>query len=495
MRHTLASNSAETADGSDEPSRTTTRDGTPIERRKFLQAAGVTTTGLALASGGTSARERDVDVVNIVTDYGADPTGEEPINDAMDAALGDGASNVRVIFPSGTYWVDGTLAYSDLDSVSLVGHGDVSIVPTEGYVGHTFILVGSDVTVRGFVFDYRKPETKASLLLTCDDGLLLRDVLFRGVRDVRTGMNHCFYTTVTDPDGSGLVENVHCPDGVKNLVRQGGTWVPNAHAGELLFRHCSFERFSDNAIYASGVSNDGQGGQHGAVKVEHCYFRNNNISSIRLGSPGSHAKNCTVVIDDADGGPPALYPDLAPGGIVNARAVWLWYDFDGTIENCDIVIDHPKGSGILWYERDNAGKSATVKNTRIKIDADAPSGDEYAGEPIYLWGIWARAEGDPLEFKNVSITGSAPGYTTVKVADRNATFRNCCIHQTGEERDGITFENASGLVRNTTVNVTGDPLVTENSDVETRHLRTHGSCPRPTERHRRHDHRRNRHQH
>jgi Pectate lyase superfamily protein len=477
MRHTLASNSAETADGSDEPSRTTTRDGTPMERRKFLQAAGVTTTGLVLASGGASASERDIDVVNIVTDYGADPTGEEPINEAMDAALGDGASNVKVIFPSGTYWVDGTLAYSNLDSVSLVGQGDVSIVPTEGYVGHTFILVGSDVAVSGFVFDYRKPETKASVLLTCDDGLLLKDVLFRGVRDVRAGMNHCFYTTVTDPEGSGLVENVHCPDGAKEMVRQGGTWVPNLHAGRLLFKRCSFERFTDNALYASGVSNDNQGGQHGAVCVENCYFHNNNISSIRLGSPESYAKNSTVIVDDADGGPPPLYPHL--GGIVNARAVWLWYDFDGSIKNCDIVIDHPKGSGILWYERENAGKSATVKNTRIQIDADAPSSDEYAGEPIYLWGIWARAEGDPLEFKNVSITGSAPGYTAVKVADREARFENCCIHQTSEDRDGITFEDASGLVRNTTLNVTGDPIANENSDVETEHIQTDGVCSRP----------------
>jgi hypothetical protein len=68
----------------------------------------------------------------------------------------------------------------------------------------------------------------------------------------------------------------------------------------------------------------------------------------------------------------------------------------------------------------------------------------------------------------------------VKVTDREARFENCCIHQTGEDRDGITFEDASGLVRNTTLNVTGDPIPHENSDVETENIQTHGVCPRPT---------------
>lgn len=107
-----------------------------------------------------------------------------------------------------------------------------------------------------------------------------------------------------DTGGNSLIEHCWFGDG-----SGGGTWdeamagvfVHARHAGTLTVRDCYFRGWLNNALYASPPGNEenqyftgGNIGQGGEVHAENCYFEDNNVSSIRLGSAGSSAKDCVV---------------------------------------------------------------------------------------------------------------------------------------------------------------------------------------------------------
>lgn len=431
-------------------------------RRSVLRTAGAVTAaaaGLGLVGSASAGGQYD-DVVNVVDDIGADPTGEEPINDALDDAVDD---DTKVVFPDGTYriadngfhrWDFGSgVAGERVSNVAFVGRGDATLLAGPDIDNYILAIWGDDVRIEGFRIDETAEDTAVGLSHECTDRLVLRDITFEGVSDT-------FGTTkigpaVTDPDGTALVEDVHITDGAVGYSRHTGLWTFPEHAGELLIRRCSFEGLSDNAIYASPVGMDGRGGQ-GTVGVENCFFRNNNVSSIRLGSPGSYAKNCTVVFD-------GYIPEYDEWGAVTARAGWFWYDFEGTLKNIDVVSEHEAGHGFLAYP--DHGGAIELKNCRVELDEGNEAVDFTAGT------------GD-VTLRNTSVSGDVDGTAAVRIADRTLDATNVWLQQTGEDRDGFAFENATATIERALIDVTGEAIVAdEDSDVTTRHVRSNGNAP------------------
>lgn len=459
----------------------------PPNRRQLLRSAAgaaAVTAGFGLSSGVSAADEADYDVIlNIVDDLGADLTGEEPINDALAEAVE--YDSVKVIFPDGEYliengpggdgfarWDFGTGDEEErVGDLALVGDGDVTLTPPDGGRHNILTIWGRDIRIENFRVDQTTPDTSTGITAVAEDELRVRDVHYNGkvtgdyVEVPAPGDERipedptCLIPGLLNEDGTGLIENIHAPDGVESFSRKGAVWVNFLHAGDLLFRRCEFSNFSDNALYGSPPGQSGLG-QQGSVRVENCYFENNNVTAIRLGTPGSYAKNCTVVTEAGE-------IPATPWGAITSRAGWIWYTFDGSYENIDVVHDHPAGQGILDHNDDTRDVALDVKNCRFELNADGATAVRFSDPDV-----------ERFSSKNVSITGDASNGTALVLGNADIDVKNLCVSQTGDGRDGVSLSNATGSIRNASIDVTGEAIIADDdSDVTVRNLRKRENCP------------------
>ncbi|MFC7212682.1 hypothetical protein ACFQO4_01130 [Saliphagus sp. GCM10025334] len=90
-----------------------------------------------------------VDVIDI-DDYGADPTGEEPSDDALDAAIDDLSDGDTLVMTDGEYWFDGEHEIFE-DYVTVLGTGSKLRVTGVGYGAYAhFISFGNWTAVSDF---------------------------------------------------------------------------------------------------------------------------------------------------------------------------------------------------------------------------------------------------------------------------------------------------------------------------------------------------------
>ena len=476
-------------------------------RRSVLQstaglamAAGVSATGTTAIAGTAAADDEYGTVYNIVDDFGADPTGQEPINDALAEATAEveydfshyapadgspiGAAEeidfdddgVKVVFPPGEYVVEngpGGNGFTRwgispdieeeqqfLGKLALVGEGDQDAVlrTTEGGRYTLLTLWGRDVTVENFTVDHTPHDTSTGITAQGSERMAIRDIYFDGKvtgpyeetphpNDDQAKYNelvlddpNCVNPGVFGADGTGLVENVRAPGGVESLSRKGGSWVTFHHAGDLLFDRCEFSYMADNAIYASppGMTGNGQGG---SVRVENSLFRNNNVTAIRLGTPGSYAKNCTVITEEGE-------IPATPWGAVTSRAGWVWYNFDGFYEDIDVVHDSSRGVGIIAHGDDTRNLSLDVRNCRFELNNGAE------GIVIAQHGV------EDVSVENVAITGDSSGGAAMEFEFTDVEIADLCLTQSGSSRHGIQFgSDLDASITNAIVDVTGEALV------------------------------------
>ncbi|MFP9190157.1 hypothetical protein ACLI4Q_00600 [Natrialbaceae archaeon A-CW1-1] len=465
-------------DGSSDGSRTSKT--TAINRRRCLQLAGVGLLAGAAGVPSVAASDDEYDVVlDVVDDLGADDTGNEPINGVLEVV--DDHDSLKLVFPDGEYllengpggdgfarWDFGTGdEVGRVGKLALVGEGGATLTPPDGGRHNVLTLWGRELVIENFTISQTAHDTSTGITSVAEDSLVLRDLHFDGkVTGDYVETPHwqdpeydesvipedptCLIPGLLNEDGTGLIENVRAPDGVEPRSRKGAVWVNFLHAGDLLFDNCEFSNFSDNAIYGSPPGQGGAIHGDGSVRVENCHFENNNVTAIRLGTPGSYAKNCTIVTEDGE-------IPATPWGAITSRAGWVWYGFDGTYENIDVVHDHPNGEGIL--EEGSHHGSLEVLNSRFELNRDGSHAVRY------LQG------GDEVRLNNVRVVGDAGHGSALNIGNCEATVNNLHVTQSGADRNGISFQNATGAVNNPSIDVAGEAVVVDDeSDVAIRNL-------------------------
>ena len=477
-------------------------------RRSVLRAAAAAavTTGMIGSSHPVLASESYADEYDIVEDLGADNTGNEPINEILADAIAaieyevDGMADIdditfeeddslKIVFPAGTYLIENGPGGNGLarwpfgvdeerrflGTLALVGEGDVTIqIETPGrYTALT--LWGRELRIEGFRLDQTPHDTSTGLTSVARDRLLVKDIHFDGKvtgdyvetphwqdpeydQSVIPHDPTCLIPGLLSEDGHGEIINVRVPDGVESLSRKNGCWVNFVHAGDLLFTHCEFAHLSDNAIYGSppGLSHGGGG----SVRVEESVFVNNNVTAIRLGTPGSYAKDCTVVTE------PGEIP-ATPWGAITSRAGWVWYNFDGVYENITVIHDHPAGQGILDHGDGTSDLSLEIRDSHFELNNDRAMAVRFTDSNV-----------EALTIDGLEVTGDSSDGTVLSLANCEIDLANLCVSQSGTNRDGISLDHVTGTIDTALLDVTGEQFVVSGgTDVMATNIHNDGDCP------------------
>jgi hypothetical protein len=191
--------------------------------------------------------------------------------------------------------------------------------------------IGSDESFENVLVDVSASGAGFKLVAS-GTGWAIRNVGIGGRIDA-TGHDEVFNLAVEE-GGTGLVENLYLGDGAVDGNR-APIFVPLGHAGTMTVRRLHIRHWPNNGFYGSAPGRGERDNGDGAVRIESSYARNNNIDGFRLGTDGSSLRNSVVHVDGD-------VPDVF-GGAENARGLWIKEGGRVTIENCDILIDHPDG--------------------------------------------------------------------------------------------------------------------------------------------------------
>ncbi len=365
--------------------------------------------------------EDDFETVVDVIDEGVDDEGNEPINELFREYTGD---DTLFVFDSGTFQID-PIQFSNRTKLGFVNDGDerATFIPNNdgcrgGNPYYHFDDI-EDLVIDGIDFDFRDVDSGGPVHLFLQGDSILRNFSYVGSCSNQLGIARI---EVSDPTGTALVENFEAGNTDDNQTLTG-VYVSDGHAGELTFRNCALNEFSDNGIYASAPG--GPNGNDGIVHVIGGTFRNNNISNVRLGSTGATADSVTVIVDDE-----------TPGwGQLNSRGIRLRNKENQEIRNCEIRFGPEAADsfgGIVFHQ---ANGGARIVDTVIEINRDnIPAFRAFAPEH--------EPDSAPT-FENVTVTGQASAGPVAEIAGRNGTtFQNCTIEQSSGNRRGFVIENS-----------------------------------------------------
>ncbi|MFC6733667.1 right-handed parallel beta-helix repeat-containing protein [Haladaptatus sp. DYSN1] len=202
------------------------------------------------------------------------------------------------------------------------------------------LRVGSGETLENVLIDVS--ASGADLLIKAEgNDWTIRNVGIKGQFDVGEDGG---YGYVFRFDGNGLIENVYLGDGFKWGISSKGAMLSGPeHSGHVTIRNCYVAGWSDNAIYAAGSgrvtgpgSTDGQGGNY---TFENCYFRDNNISHLRLAADGTVVKGC--VFHNTGNVRPEMNTSAGQSDVVNSRGIYTGYGDPSqviTVTDCDFNI-------------------------------------------------------------------------------------------------------------------------------------------------------------
>lgn len=311
-------------------------------RRSYLKLAGLAATAAGLGGVAWALEEggRDHRQVNLA-DHGVDDTGEEPIDVALEDVAAD---DTTVRLPEGTYRLE-SFRPGRLSNFTLEGD-DATLVPPQGSTDVIVGLLGSDITLRGFTFDYTAEHTAPQVIVRCSDGLTVEDCEFVGVADVpgsqgRSAHEYHLMPAVVHPTGEGVVRNVTLADGTTSPSNRGGIWVSGDSAGRLRFENVHLERWANNSLYVSE--------SEGALEVVGSRFVNNDVGGPRIGATKATIRDTAVISD-------GWVPVQGFTGNRTSRGVWIDDACrEATIEDCEFVMTGPyAGNAIVFQDWSNS---------------------------------------------------------------------------------------------------------------------------------------------
>jgi len=347
----------------------------------------------------TDGPEAGEDQIN-VTEAGADPSGETPIDSVLSDIVSDDAS---IYFPPGEYKL-GQLS-GRFQNLTLSGNNATILPEDRSSLWKLLDLQGPGNIIDGFVFDYREAELPPEIRITGPDGWAFKNCTFRGIQ--QTNLPHrggfALLPAVTIEDGSGLVQNVYLhegsapPDGGDT---RGGIWFGPSNKGTLRIDGVWMESWAENTIYGHNSP--------GKVIIENSFFRNSNVAGTRIGGNTILRNNTYVKTGPV---PRQTHPERS-GQLM--RGVWITgggrpYGSNGSvlITDCDFVfLDENHGDASIQL-RDPIEGPLTIKNCRIRQDFDQAI---------------AIDASSPVSIENVQISGKTTA-PAIKI-NSEATIRN-----------------------------------------------------------------------
>ncbi len=382
------------------------------------------------------------DVVDLV-DAGADPTGETPIDDVFEDAIG---AETLLYLPPGTYRLEGSVAADDASRIGLAGD-DATVVPPDGNDDVLFGFGWSEpidaAFCRGITFDFTAENTGGRpLLARANDAVFIEDVTVRGEADVDQDLVR---VDVTGSGGSGMVRRLHLPDGALGDTKVTGCEVGDSNRGDVSFVDCQIDGFPDNGLYANPPK--------GSVHVIGGRYRNNGIAGVRV-----------EVDDDAIVRGVHVRCDDAEGAGQNMRGIRLRAGHSVLVEDCVVeMLEVTSSDGGITFASELGG--GTVRNCLIRVDADDVNGLRIKRAAN------AESQHGPFVCDSITITGTASGGGAIQASDRTGlSFRDICIHQPGADRDGLHADYVDGEFVDSRVSVTGDAFVLTESRIDRRNV-------------------------
>lgn len=460
-----------------------------VDRRSYLKLAGTVAGSAGLLSGTAAGFTRRGiqfnNTVDMVADAGCDPNGNEP----CDAKIRDAADDYTLLkFPPGEYKLTEKNYIGEKTNVGFVGEGDVRFtVPSNLNEKVLVVDDGTGLLFENIDLDLRASGATPGLHFGASDDLEIHDVEYigqgihpnsdpRGEGDGNPQVTNAFSPIVRSEDGTGTITNVVAKnDGLMGAYNSGdgrvGVWIGISHKGTIRLRNCQFEGFPNNGLYCSRTG--------GAVQVEGGVFRNNDITQVRISSEGSYVKNAIISADLDNSDSPN------PGDTLNTRGVRFEagrFGFGGAqVRDCDIsIISTTNSNGAVVVGSD--GADHTVKNSRVSVEEDGIRGF-YAAAPTGYGSRDPPPEPHTATVANTSITGGSNGVEAIRIDQRDdSVVTGCCIHQTGANRDGVKLaDSAENVVKNSTIDVPGQQVLSPGCSVTTYGLDASGSCPTPNQ--------------
>lgn len=446
-------------------------------RRSFMKKGILTASALSLGfmgsqSVGASTERHGVKfdrVVNLVDDYGADPTGSEPVDGAIKEAA---SADTLVKVPDGEYLFSGEVLVSPPGNVGFLAEDGASptfVAPK----GHNDYLLNvyhlPKALFEGIDIDTRQTDTTAGLRFDIEDRVHVEGVeyLGRGTHPDDRVVN-ALSITVTNGTGTGLLRDVTALKGsaighYKGGKGRVGVYIGQGNYGTVRIEDCHLEEFGNNGLYCSRTP--------GTVEVIGGTYRNNNVAGVRIGGSTSFVDGAEIEVDlDKYDGPMTLTDDA-----YNTRAVILEQRTvtktpGAQVRNCDIHIKNADVCMAAIHIKGHTGERlGYVQNTRVQVDVD--------GVPAVY------ADESQLVMDGASLTGAAADKAAVVMsgtAASESTVKNTCIEQPTDVRNGVRVKDATGcLVSDTNVNVTGEEFVLENSTLDTSNITYNDTCPIP----------------
>ena len=360
-----------------------------------------------------------------VVEAGADPSGNEPVDDVVREAIDD---DTLLYFPQGRYLIGEVLRFKGLSNVGFVGNRATLVPPKTGLA---YWIVGLDADgfrFERFTLDHTAPGVgpQFQLHLTGGQGYI-RDVTVRGFHDSKyIG----FVTYVESPDATLVYDRVRLPDGSSDVP---AVYVGKPSVGRLVFRNCYIEHWSQG-IYASPHS--------GPVSVVGGEFANNNRAGIRLGGGrhGALVRDAYVRVDDPV---PEKWVDRQ-----NIRGIWLREGQGSRVENCRIEFTNLKGvasDAALMIGRMMG--AVTIRNTTVRMDdgyngvrslPPAPNGNG-------LQAMNRLPDSWTVHCRNLRVDGTVDnGGNAIRLVERTgSTLENVTVEQTGARRVGLYLSSGT----------------------------------------------------
>jgi len=384
-------------------------------------------------------------VLDAVEDLGLDPSGEEPVEEALAEALT--VPGTLILFPEGQYRFAASMNLT-AERVGLLGTGDVSFVPEPGF--GSLLLDGQterldDVLIENVDVDIRAPDTTAGIRLNCRNRFHVEDVEFLGRGRIdNSGQVSAFLFAIRSDDGRGVLRNAVAKKGSRIDGYEGGNgrigvWVGWSNKGTVRIEGCDFREFGNNGTYTSRTP--------GQVEIVDSCFLNNNAASVRIGGEGSYVENCTVEIDmEKYTGPvPDTLTEFNTRGIVVEQGLAKpgpSLPAGAEIRGCTLHARRsPRSQAVI--EQSPQARSLLVRDTEIQCDIDGTPAIRRGppGSIPYRPDQQQPPKPHWTRLRNVTIGGSAAGGAAVdlRLAPESRVV-DCEIVANGADRDGILLD-------------------------------------------------------